>query len=418
MHSSETTKQLQQVIDFVWDNTESDFYRRFWNKHGITQKPVLHDLSDFEKLPIIERKDFEQAPHPDTRCHMPKTDTLILSSTSGSTSNNPLFFWRNDFHDTYYDELSRGHTANMLYVMNYHRSFCFVAGTKKSGVQTIAVDPHRLRDAAALIETGNIDMLSMTQSNVDALTNLIQDPAAFAHIKVISLWGEACTPLVLRRIQKHFPNASICIEFGLTELSCSNALTSTDECEEAHRKLHVNTKYIHVEVVGGELTLTTLGHPLAFPLIRYRTGDSVTWADSPCSCTNSAPRVELSGRSGVDFVRIGGFEVRIQLVDEALEEFSQYLEPFLDVRIRHREVDDSVTAAFVLTVQKKPGVHMLDSYLAAQMCSALKRRLMVSNGITFGEAIRMGAFCEPEIQFTRGTAARLKNKSVRLEQGE
>lgn len=79
------------------------------------------------------------------------------------------------------------------------------------------------------------------------------------------------------------------------------------ECP-AHRGLHVLDDHVLVEVVDdegrpcppgreGDVVLTAL-RSRTVPLIRYRIGDRATWADGPCGCGRTGPR--LASIAGAD----------------------------------------------------------------------------------------------------------------------
>ncbi|MGG1663554.1 phenylacetate--CoA ligase family protein [Brevibacillus sp. NRS-1366] len=88
------------------------------------------------------------------------------------------------------------------------------------------------------------------------------------------------------------------------------------ECEQ-HTGLHVSMFTHYVEIVApdgrpvspgetGELVITSL-HNYAMPIIRYRIGDTASWAVESCSCGRSLPMLkEITGRVNDCFVKPNG----------------------------------------------------------------------------------------------------------------
>lgn len=81
------------------------------------------------------------------------------------------------------------------------------------------------------------------------------------------------------------------------------------EC--GHGTMHTMDEQLYLETIDpktlepvsgeGELVVTNLTG-LAFPIIRYRTGDIVTLSDKKCACGRSLSSIEISGGRAVDFI--------------------------------------------------------------------------------------------------------------------
>lgn len=92
--------------------------------------------------------------------------------------------------------------------------------------------------------------------------------------------------------------------WGMTETGYGGALAC-----EAHDGLHIRETDLYVEIIDpdtgqvlpagceGEIVLTTLRRR-GLPLIRYRTGDGGSIAETPCRCGSVLRRLRLGGRIG------------------------------------------------------------------------------------------------------------------------
>jgi phenylacetate-CoA ligase len=79
------------------------------------------------------------------------------------------------------------------------------------------------------------------------------------------------------------------------------------EC--AQGRFHVLVPDVWVESLGGELVVTRL-RPGATPILRYRTGDGGTMAETSCRCGTAGPSIiGFRGRVACRFRRADGVEV-------------------------------------------------------------------------------------------------------------
>ena len=106
------------------------------------------------------------------------------------------------------------------------------------------------------------------------------------------------------------------VHFGLSEVP---GPAIAFECK-AHKGLHVSEDHFYPEIVNpvtgvpvgsgeeGELVLTTLT-TRAFPLIRFRTGDRMSFIEEPCSCGRTLRRVNWHKERTDNIVVIKGVKV-------------------------------------------------------------------------------------------------------------
>jgi phenylacetate-CoA ligase len=68
------------------------------------------------------------------------------------------------------------------------------------------------------------------------------------------------------------------------------------QCAHAqHGVHHVADPHVRLEIVDGEGVVTSFVRT-AMPVIRYRTGDRMSWVEGPCECGDASPRFRLLGR--------------------------------------------------------------------------------------------------------------------------
>jgi phenylacetate-CoA ligase len=146
-------------------------------------------------------------------------------------------------------------------------------------------------------------------------------------VRTIVVAGEpgGSIPATRARLEEAWPGAKVFDHHGMTEVG-----PVTYQCPAQAGVLHVLEEAYLPEIIDpetaepvaaggtGELVLTTLGRH-GSPLIRYRTGDIVTAAESPCRCG----RLDLALHGGIlgradDMVVVRGVNVYPSAVEETL----------------------------------------------------------------------------------------------------
>ena len=138
--------------------------------------------------------------------------------------------------------------------------------------------------------------------------------------------------------------------WGMTETGYGGALAC-----DAHDGLHIRETDLHVEIVDadtgralpdgseGEIVITTLRRR-GLPLLRYRTGDSGSIADSPCRCGSVLRRLRIEGRIGEPIALGEGKRLRPEVIDDAIFAVDGVIDFLVELRSGRRLVVGLVTA--------------------------------------------------------------------------
>ena len=414
MPKSTLLTRLQNVIDFVWENPHSDFYTTLWKQHDISTKPILKSTEDFASLlPYIDRKTLESRPNPMDRLFVSKSESPILGSTSGSSNGKPLFYWRHPYTDSYYTRLREAGSKRGLFVFNYHRGSTLIAGSRTYGLELFYIDSHQLKKAIELLHIADIDTLLVTPSIASLIPELLDNKAILQNIHIISFWGEPCSRATWEVIEQSYPRAQFFFDYDLSEMTNLGGY-STPRCADTRNLLHLNTDEVYGEIVGGELILTNLHVPLPAPLIRYMTGDSAEWITGPCAGGSREPRFRLTGRVNVDFVRTRGCELRLDLIENAIESEQKFLDPSIQVYVREVSYNEGVRAEIDVQLVKNPQRSIEEEYLRSCVISSLENNLRVSHSLILGDAIKAGLFVRPNVTFVESKINDNKNRFIKL----
>lgn len=318
-------KLLKNELAFAKKN--SPYYKR------TLPKTDLRSLEDVAKLPFTDKqviRDCQQASPPfGDMVSVPERDIVYISASSGSTgvpTASP--FTQGDFDD-YIDCQSRlfwrsGMRATDRYIHALNFSLFIggpcVLGAQKLGALSIhagTIPSERLLNIIRQFQPG---WTWTTPSFAWYLGETAKaagiDPAKDLSIRKIIVSGEpgGAIPETRQAIESLW-NADLYEYYGLSDIfgACAGS------CEEKSG-IHIEEDHMLVEVLDqktgepvgenerGELVLTTL-RKRARPLIRFKTGDIVTYTDEKCDCGRTHKRLHgIHGRTD-DMLIIKGVNV-------------------------------------------------------------------------------------------------------------
>ncbi|MDR1648558.1 MAG: phenylacetate--CoA ligase [Zoogloeaceae bacterium] len=303
---------LQKHLQHAYQ--QSPFYKRSFDETGVHPAQVK-TLDDIRRFPFIDKKimrDRQIAVPPfGDLVAVPERDIVYISASSGSTGVPTASPFTTQDFDAWMDYEARqfwssGLRPNDRYCHSLNFSLFIggpcVLGAQKLGALCIhagTVPSDRLLtiirqfQATAIWTTPSYAWYlgeTATKEGVDLKKDL--------NIKRIFVAGEpgGSIPETRQRIEGLW-GASVYDYYGLSDIfgSCAGM------CEEKHG-LHWAEDHILVEVLNpetqepvregerGELVLTTLKKS-ARPLIRFRTGDIVSFTEAPCACGRTSQRM-------------------------------------------------------------------------------------------------------------------------------
>jgi phenylacetate-coenzyme A ligase PaaK-like adenylate-forming protein len=158
----------------------------------------------------------------------------------------------------------------------------------------------------------------------------------------------------------------------------------------------------------GEVVITSLT-PIAFPLIRYRTGDyAVVHSSGICECGSTLPLIEVLGRVELDRVKLlpyGGLSTAA--LEQAIEKLPFRVADFACVWKEH---ESPPTLSVVLYTDATP---------PADVVPVLSKEIHISSTKTYEDLVAVGAVGAISVQVERvvsmGTASASKRKRLSVE---
>jgi len=303
---------LKSHLQHAYDN--SPYYRDSFDAAGVHPGQV-ESLDDIRRFPFIDKKvlrDRQTAVPPfGDLVAVPERDIVYISASSGSTgvpTASP--FTAQDFAEWIDYEARQFWSSGLRPTDRYCHSLNFslfvggpcVLGAQKLGALSIHAGTVPSERLLAIAKQFQATAIWTTPSYAWYLGETAVkegiDPKKDLGIKRIFVAGEpgGSIPETRQRIEALW-GASVYDYYGLSDIfgSCAGM------CEEKHG-LHWAEDHILVEVLDpetgtpvaegerGELVLTTL-KKRARPMIRFRTGDIVSFTSEPCSCGRTSQRM-------------------------------------------------------------------------------------------------------------------------------
>lgn len=322
-------QQLKDTIELVYK--KSDYYRSSFEAASVRPEDI-QSLADIRRLPFtdkhIERERQLARPLLGDMVAVEEEEVVFVSSSSGSTGVPTVSpFTKKDF-DEFQDVESRLFWAmgmrprdRYIHALNFS---LFVGGPDVIGAQNLGA---LCIWAGTLPSDRLLFILKEYQPTIIWTTPSYAwhlgetavkkgiNPAKDLNIKRIIVAGEPGGSIeATRKAIEELWGAELYDFYGISDIfgACAGMCSQRDG-------LHVAEDHILVEVLDqntqepvaegerGELVLTTLRKE-ARPMIRFKTGDIVTYTDQKCACGRTHKRINIVGRLDDMFI-CGGVNV-------------------------------------------------------------------------------------------------------------
>jgi phenylacetate-CoA ligase len=384
---------LRRHVRHAYDN--SPYYRTTFDAAGVHPDDV-RTLDDLRRFPTITKSVLrarqEAVPLLGDLSAVPERDVVYVSASSGSTGVPTLSpFTQADF-DGWIDYEARQFWSSGL---RPHDRYCHslnfslfiggpcVLGAQKLGALTVHAGTVPSERLLTILRQFQATAIWTTPSYAWYLGETAQkeglDPKTDLAVKRIFVAGEpgGSIPETRARIETLW-GASVYDYYGLSDIfgACAGM------CEEKDG-LHWAEDHILVEVLDpetgepveegqrGEMVLTTL-QKQARPLIRFRTGDIVSFTTEPCRCGRTSQRLMgVHGRLD-DMLIIRGVNIFPSDVEALVRKDHDLSGEYRLVVERHDHLD-----SLTVEVEARHGVNLPPEDLAAR----LKRQIKAVTGV-------------------------------------
>lgn len=363
-------KALQQLVQYAY--TQVPYYHRRFDEAGIKPGQVLGE-QDLIRLPILTKAEVQQNAESflsEEYHRYPKINQIELRRTSGSTGQYLRLIW--DRKDNIRSLLSLWKLRYHWYGIDPKMKFCsfytvqyannkaaqladetLFAGGRNLAFSKVGLTQERLLACYKRMLEFEPVWFDMQPSVCFLLAQAVKAEGLKPPkgLRYIELNGE-----MLQKNQREFIESVFGIKpvnmYGMNEVN-SIAL----EC--GHGKMHVLQDNVIVEVLRdgvpvigekGEIYVTCLTN-YAMPFIRYRTGDSGTLIEAPCTCGYPTYRLELAAGRSSDYARLAnGAKINSYVFNSIVE----YTNELMGNSIKQYQVRQQALDCFEVTLALKP----------------------------------------------------------------
>lgn len=368
----------------------SPYYRAAFRAAGVSAESV-RSLDDLRRFPFLDKRTLRErqqaVPLLGDIAAVPESEVVYVSASSGSTGVPTLSpFTAQDFDDWMDYEARQFWSSGLRPTDRYCHSLNFslfvggpcVLGAQKLGALSIHAGTVPSERLLTILRQFQATAIWTTPSYAWYLGETARkegiDPARDLAVKRIFVAGEpgGSIPETRARIETLW-GASVYDYYGLSDIfgSCAGM------CEEKNG-LHWAEDHILAEVLDpithepvregerGELVLTTL-KKRARPLIRFRTGDIVSFTSEPCRCGRTSQRLlGVHGRLD-DMLIIRGVNLFPSDVEALVRQDEDFTGEYRLVVTRDRHLDSLTVEA-----ERREGCAVPVEDLAARLTRRLK----------------------------------------------
>lgn len=276
------SRKLQSLIHYSYHNVP--FYRRLWDRAGV-QINKIKTPQDLAKLPIVYRRDVQNAPIEDLLARGFNPKNCVARKTGGST-DRPL---------TIYSTKESLEYEALIWLRSWRK--CGLKLTDRQATIRDATEHHHAKRNKWLKKMGilRIQYLDLYETPEDLTHKLLQNPPDILRghpsiISAISQQSEAITiqpRLIFTSGENLTPHKEAIYSafrkpvidfYGATESGCIAWFCEDCGC------YHLNSDSVLIEVDGenrGKIFITNL-FSYAMPFIRYSLGDVLEICQNKC----------------------------------------------------------------------------------------------------------------------------------------
>jgi len=313
------------------------FYRRQFERLGLRPEDV-RSLGDLARLPFTTRADLSEN-YPYGLFAVPLRDIVRIVSSPGTTEKPLVVGYTSQDVKLWLELLARLYTAagvgreDIVQLIlppglaNWRRDL--QAGAEYLGASVIPAATLNFAKELMVLRDYKTSVLVTTPSLALHLLTVMQQmdlvPADLSLKKALLV--AAPLPPPLRREIEEGLQVRACTAYGITEVMGPGLAYSC----EADGGLHFSADHFYPEIVDpvsgaplpegaeGELVITTLS-TLAFPLVRFKSGDRTSLLTEPCPCGRTLVRLgEVRGRVDAIF-SVGGIKVHPRQIGALLSQ--------------------------------------------------------------------------------------------------
>jgi len=383
-------------------NAPSSFYRKHYRLSVNTPDFIPATEQEWQQLPIVTKGNLS-ASTLEKRSFLPLNTLDHMRASSGTSGKAPLFSPRThvrnmDYRLAYFDFSAPFLAFGVPMMPHWHEQF----QTEHGGdPRVISYDPRYPEMSARLAATVGVEGVSLFAYHVRAAGDALRAVGIAERIRFLEVTGEVCSRALYEYMRGTFPNATIVQSYGASEVEDVHIgmpcrpMTGEEPLALYHPKsTHfleiidpVTERVVPMEAgVEGDLLITAYpGEPAAFPLIRFRIGDTIRIVESDCSHKDIA--FTVLGRTELDFLKLEGGILRADEVERVLRTMPDLMTDEFELHRYERRTPHGPRTYIDLKVRVRPGAR-----LPEDIGNSVATRLRVGPAQTYSDGVAAGRY--------------------------
>ncbi|HEY9072862.1 MAG TPA: AMP-binding protein [Desulfobaccales bacterium] len=392
-------ERLQSTLTRAYRQVK--FYRQQFDRLGV-RLDAIRSLSDLSRLPFTTRQDLSEN-YPYGLFAVPLRDIVRIQSSPGTTERPLVVGYTSQDVKLWMELLARLYAASgvtredILQIIlppglaNWRRDL--QAGAEHLGASVIPAATLSFAKQLMVMRDYKTSVLVSTPSLARHLLTVMArmdlTPAELS-LKSALLVAAPLPGEVRREIEAGF-QIRAATAYGITEVMGPGLAFS---CGQG-KGLHLSEDHFYPEIVDpetgaavppgapGELVITTLS-TVAFPLVRFRSGDLTSLTPEPCPCGRTLVRLgEITGRTDPIF-SVGGIKLHPDQITLLLQEVMGGAAP----RYRYRVVTEEGLEGLEIDLSMREGFFSDEIKTLEGLCRQARRHLQENLGIEVRISLR------------------------------
>ncbi len=416
MKNDDVFLKFKNLLNFVFNNEYSDFYRAKYEKAGFNPASNFNSIDDVKKIPFLAKKELLEIDL-FKRLFVEEKKVGTIAVTSGTTGEPFVIFYHESdiYSPPYFPELIDEKIRLLCLSPNPPMTTLFyhlysLAAKKTNGPRAYVGDVSNLSASCQLAEMLKINVIYTFPSLAIVLNDYLEHyPGLKKSLKCLMLVGELVTPGKKKLLKTLYPNLKISLQYSSNEgpamaFQCRYLAERNDQI---HYHTRLNDYYF--EIINpetgqsvesgekGELVITNFWNS-ATPLIRYKTGDLVSFAQNDCPCGAPGPLLRHWGRANYDVVKAGGFVLKTEMLEKPLLNLKEYVEDAFEAHIYEEFIGAKPKVRIILNLSLKNGVKE-SAELKVKIQNEFLENWRLSPKLNLEKALSAGLFEPIQINF-------------------
>lgn len=399
MDSKARLEQLAETVARAVASPHSDFYRKLYGVPA-GSRPNLNSWHDWSLVPAFTKESMLERPMRDY-AFVPARQIDSVYYTSGTSGKPPAFCPRVayaggfNYREAFYD--FPGAFMNSLKTQHRTEQFLRDMGSLS---HALTFDGKNPAASIRLAKAAGVDSLGVHTFTIWAIGEEMKRAGMNRDIRLLEFVGETCSLALYSYMRETFPNAAIISFYGLSEAEgavgyACRALSDS----EPYPVYHAHPDF-HLDVIApqtgepmalepgaeGEILVTDLAEGRAFPLVRYRVGDTVRVVEKACR-EHGMWTFMVLGKSAADFMLVPGGQLRADEIERVLRTLSNEVTDHFEMHRYDAGTKERPTLEVRLHVQ--PLAPHADLGALAQK---IQKELRVAPNRTYQDGVEAGLY--------------------------